>query len=338
MPASQRTAASGRGAAVTIGNFDGVHRAHQALVRAARACAGDGGRVVAVTFEPPPAFVLRPERRRPRLTLPAEREALLCRAGADEVRVIPTTRELLELPARTFLARLLDDVPEARFVVEGSDFRFGRDREGSADTLRALEAAFGHRTVIIDPVEVALAGGHVVRASSTIARWLVARGRVRDAAAVLGRPYAMVSRVVPGDRRGRSLGVPTANLEPTEQLLPADGIYAGRARRRASRGGEASRSPQDAARAGPWFPAAISVGTKPTFDGGARTCEAHLIEWRGAADDYGWTIELEVTDWLRDQLRYTDVAALVAQIRRDVARVAASAARDEAGALQWAPA
>jgi riboflavin kinase/FMN adenylyltransferase len=336
MPASQRTAASGRGAAaVTIGNFDGVHRAHQALVRAARACAGDGGRVVAVTFEPPPAFVLRPEPRRPRLTLPAEREALLRRAGADEVRVIPTSRDLLDLPARTFLARLLDDVSEVRFVVEGPDFRFGRDREGSAETLRALEASFGHRTVIIDPVEVGLAGGHVVRASSTIARWLVARGRVRDVAAVLGRPYAMVSRVVPGDRRGRSLGVPTANLEPTDQLLPADGIYAGRARRRAS--GE-DELPPGAASAGRWFPAAISVGTKPTFDGGARTCEAHLVGWRGAADDYGWTIELEVTDWLRDQLRYTDVSALVAQIRRDVARVAASVTRDEAAAPQWAPA
>jgi riboflavin kinase/FMN adenylyltransferase len=155
-------------------------------------------------------------------------------------------------------------------------------------------------------VEASLSDQHVVRVSSTMVRWLVQRGRMFDAATLLGRPYELIGPVVRGDRRGRTFDVPTANLDHGECLLPADGIYAGTARHEN----------------GAAYPAAISVGTKPTFGDRPRSCEAHLIGYDGALDDYGWTLHLEIRSWLRDQIRYDDAGALVRQLKRDISRAA----------------
>ncbi len=295
--------------ALTIGSFDGPHRGHVQLVRAAREAVGPAGRVLVLAFDPHPASILRPDAVPPRLSTFAQRERWLRAAGADEVTsLVPTDALLSQEPSR-----FLDDVVprwKPAFIVEGPDFRFGRGRAGSIETLRGAEAEHGYRTLVIDPVIASLVNRCLVTVSSSLVRQLIGQGRVGDAAALLGRPYEITCPVVAGDGRGRGLGVPTANLDHGEMLLPADGVYAGRAAR-VDAGANGALS---------WYPAAISVGTKSTFGGGPRICEAHLVGYDGPADDYGWTIHLRITEWLRDQVCCAGVDALTAQLRRDIAR------------------
>lgn len=299
MPGSQVA----QNTALTIGNFDGVHAGHQALVTAARQVIGPGGRVVVLCFDPHPLAVLRPETAPPRISAFTQRERWLREIGADEVVRLTPTREFLQQTPEQFIAECVRQWEPAA-LVEGADFRFGRARAGSIDTLRQLEIRFGYRTVVVDPVEVVLQDQSVIRASSSLTRWLIAHGRVRDAAIVLGRAFEIEATVVPGDKRGRELGFPTANLQmPEDQLLPGDGIYAGIAQRDGQ---------------GDWL-AAISVGSKPTFGKHARVCEAHLLDYHGHIDEYGWTIRLTFMHWLRDQLQFPGADALVAQLQRDVA-------------------
>lgn len=294
---------------MTIGNFDGVHRGHAALLREARRRAGDGGRVVALAFHPHPISVLRPEQA-PAVLMPFERRSEhLRRLGADEVVRLTATPETLGLSPEAFIERVLEGHhPSA--IVEGSDFRFGRGRSGDASTLLRLGAANGFEVSIIDPVEAELSDQTIVTVSSTMTRWLVARGRVVDAARLLGRPYELEGLVVRGDRRGREIGFPTANIE-TDGLIPADAVYAG-----------AATLPD-----GREFPAAVHVGPRATFASATRTVEAYLIGWRGpledgwrGAEEYGWRIRVSFTAWLRDQARFEGVGPLVDQIRRDVER------------------
>jgi riboflavin kinase/FMN adenylyltransferase len=291
--------------AITIGNFDGVHIGHLQLVRAARSIVGDDGRVVVLSFDPHPITVLRggdPGR----LTTFAERKRLLGDAGADEVVALNPTHQFLSQEPEEFLTAVIDPYRPS-VIVEGPDFRFGRGRAGSVRTLHELEDKHGYRTIVIDPVEVALTDHSLVRVSSTIIRWLIERGRMRDVAILLRRPYELIGPVVEGDRRGRAIGVPTANLDHVDHLLPGDGIYVG-----------SGRLPDGRA-----FPAAISIGTKPTFGRHPRLCEAHLIGYDGPLDDYGWTLRLQITDWLRDQIRFPEVGQLSEQMQRDIARAEA---------------
>jgi riboflavin kinase/FMN adenylyltransferase len=299
-------------AALTIGHFDGVHRGHAALVRACSDALrgranGASGRVVVLAFDPHPATVLRPGAEPPRLSHWAEREALLAAAGADVVVRLVPTREFLGLSADAFLEGLVREHAPAA-IVEGADFRFGRGREGSLQTMRDFASRAGARrfdVIEVPQVEAVLADHSVVRVSSTMVRWLLARGRVREAAELLGRAYEISGTVVRGDGRGRELGIPTANLDQGELLLPADGIYAGTA-----------RLPD-----GRHVPAAISVGTKPTFGERPRTCEAFLLEYDGPVGEYGWPLALTFEAWLRDQVRYDSVESMTEQIRRDIDRV-----------------
>ena len=321
---------------VTIGNFDGVHVGHAALVARAREMASridrekdpgegtqSGTSVVVMTFDPHPASVLRPGSAPPRLTTFAQRERLLKDLGADEVIRLTPTAQLLGEDPETFMRWVLDQT-DTRAVVEGDDFRFGKGRQGDHATLSALGKSLGFGVEIVEPVEAALTDQTIVRASSTMVRWLVERGRVRDAAAVLGRPYAFSGEVVEGDRRGRTIGYPTANIKAA-QLLPADGVYAGWA------------ILDDGRR----FKAAVSVGTKPMFDGVGRTAEAYLIDapLEGATVDvnrlqkdqgwgrieglpeYGWNIQIELFAWMRDQSRFASIKALTDQIARDCTRI-----------------
>ncbi len=308
--------------AITIGNFDGVHRGHEALVRAARRAvgraAGRGGdetRVVAVTFEPHPAVLLRPEAIPPRLSLEAERTRLLRACGADEVLTLDPRSGLLERDPAAFLDELRERLP-FDVIVEGPDFRFGKGRAGSVETLRELGAR-GSRfeTIVVDPVDVMLTDQSVVRASSSMVRWLLAMGRVRDAAAILGRPYELTLVTARGDQRGRTIGFPTLNAAGTEQLLPMDGVYGGRVR--LADGSE--------------HLAAISIGTKPTFrsaPGVARTCEAHCIGATLPPDLYGIPFRLTCETWIRDQRAFPSLDALVERIGLDVAAIRARLGTD----------
>ena len=285
----------------TIGNFDGVHLGHRALVESARRAAGPGGRTVAVTFEPLPASVLRPADAPPRLTDAATRERLLLEAGCDEVRTIDPREGVLGEGPEAFIASLRRALPFDA-VVEGTDFRFGRGRSGDIGTLRALGAVGGFRAIAIDDVDVDLPDGGRVAARSSLVRWMLAVGRVADAARLLGRAHAVRGTVERGDRRGRTLGFPTANLGAPSAMLPRDGVYAGRA-----------------LVDGRTWPAAISIGTKPTFGRSARTCEAHVIGMSRGADDYGWALELRFDAWIRGQWRFPGPEALAARLREDVA-------------------
>lgn len=294
---------------VTIGNFDGVHLGHAALLREARRLAGDRGRVVAMMFQPHPLSVLKPGDSPAMLTPFERRAALLMSLGADDVVRLEPSREVLGLSPEEFVDRVLSEHRPSAFV-EGKDFRFGRERSGDVLTLRALGQARGFEVSIIDAVEAALTDQTLVTCSSTIARWLVSRGRVADAERVLGRPHELAGAVVRGDQRGRTIGYPTANLL-SECLVPADGVYAGIA-----------LLPD-----GRELPAAVHVGARATFDDDRRTVEAYIIGWRGPLEDgwpgaseYGWEIRVSFLAWLRDQARFDGVPALVDQIRRDVAR------------------
>lgn len=301
---------------VTIGNFDGVHLGHAALLREARRLAG-GGRAVALVFHPHPISVLRPDQCPAMLTTFETRAELLRQLGADEVTRLDPSATLLALTPEEFIDRVIaEHHPVA--IVEGSDFRFGKGRAGDVETLRSIGRAKGFEVSVIDPVETELSDQTIVTASSTIARWLASRGRVVDTARVLGRPFEITGTVVRGDQRGRQIGFPTANLE-TGCLIPADGVYAGSA-----------RLPD-----GRELAAAIHVGPRATFDNEKRTVEAFILNWRGPLDDgwpgaqeYGWPLRLTFVAWLRDQAKFGGVPALIEQIKRDVERTADMIARE----------
>jgi riboflavin kinase/FMN adenylyltransferase len=301
---------------VTIGNFDGVHLGHAALLREARRLAGTGGRVVALVFHPHPISVLRHDQSPAMLTTFETRGELLRQLGADGVIRLDPSAALLALTPEAFIDRVIaEHHPVA--IVEGSDFRFGKGRAGDVESLRSIGRAKGFEVAVIDPVETELSDQTIVTASSTIARWLASRGRVVDTGRVLGRWFEVTGTVVRGDRRGREIGYPTANLE-TECLIPADGVYAGTA-----------RLPD-----GREMPAAIHVGPRATFDNEERTVEAFILNWRGplsdgwaGAEEYGWPLRLSFIAWLRDQARFDGVGPLVEQIKRDVERAADIVAR-----------
>jgi riboflavin kinase/FMN adenylyltransferase len=288
---------------VTIGNFDGVHLGHQALLARARAVAGPGGTVVAVTFEPHPMRLLRPELAPQNVQLPVERLQALRDAGADEVRVLEVKPSLLGMSAEDFIEWLKRDVGFDG-IVEGPDFHFGKGRGGDIDLLRTMGAKLGFRVEMVEPVQVQLGDAGVAPASSSLLRWLLAQGRVEDVARVLGRPYAFSGSVVRGDQRGRDLGWPTCNVEHGDRILPADGVYAG-----------VAMLPDGGRRR-----AAISVGTKPTFGEAERTVEAFLLDHQAPLDQYGWTLTIQFDRWLREQARFDAMPALAAQMHRDVVR------------------
>jgi riboflavin kinase/FMN adenylyltransferase len=304
---------------VTIGNFDGVHLGHRALIDLARETAGTGAEVVAVTFEPAPAVVLGlPEV--PRILTAAERRRRLLDAGADRVLELETTPELLALDPEAFLDDLFArfDAPVAA-IAEGPDFRFGRGRSGSIESLRKCGDDRGFRVVIPEERRVRLVDGLEVPARSSVVRRLLDLGRVEDAARVLGRPHTLVGRVVRGDQRGRTIGIPTANLDLEGAMLPGDGVYAGIA-----------TLPGGVRR-----PAAVSIGTKPTFIETPRVAEVHVLDWEGTLDDYGWRLETSLDRRLRGQERYDGLEPFLAQLERDldqVRRVAASILQSESGA------
>lgn len=290
-----------------IGTFDAVHRGHQALVATAQGIAGTGGSVIILSFDPHPLATLRPDKTPQRLTTFEQRSEYLRNAGAVDVVRLTPSRDLLSQSPQQFVSDLVDQYHPTAFV-EGPDFRFGKGRAGSIETLRELGGKHGFAVSAIEPVTCVLTDQSEVRASSSLLRWCLEHGRVRDAKLLCDRDHELWGTVIKGDQRGRDLGFPTANVQPTgDVLLPGDGIYAGTVVR-----------PD-----GSTWPAAISVGTKPTFGNSPRICEAHLIGYNGPLDDYGWSIRVRFHDWLRDQIRYDSIDQLIEQLHRDCANTKA---------------
>lgn len=290
---------------VTIGNFDGMHLGHQHVVRRARERAAELGvdTVVAVTFHPHPIAVLRPEHAPQTLTTIDERVRLLEGAGVDAVLVLPFSRDVAGWTPEEFIDRVLVDTLRARAVVVGANFRFGHRAAGDCQLLREE----GERQDFVVEA-VALDGGPQVW-SSTYVRTCLAAGDVAGAAEALGRPFATRGVVVEGDKRGRELGYPTANVPVVPgAAAPADGVYAGRLR---VVGPEAD---------GTAYPAAISVGTNPTFDGQReRRVEAYVLD-RTDLELYGVEVEIEFLERLRGMVRFDSVDALLEAMAGDVAR------------------
>ncbi len=283
------------GGAVTVGNFDGVHRGHRELVATARRWAERvGGPAVAVTFDPPPLYLLHPEAVKPPLTTTADKAELLTAAGADHVLALRTDAGLLSLSPEAFFEDVLVRLLRVRAVVEGYNFRFGRGRSGDTAVLRDLCGGAG---VAFEEVPPLVVDGEPV--SSSRVRAAITAGDVADAADLLGRPYRIRGTVVAGAKRGRTIGFPTANLDGVETLLPAVGVYA-------------VRTTVD----GVAYPAAANVGPNPTFGEDARKIEVHLIGYSG--DLYGKELSADFAARLRDTRPFANAAELAEQLKRDV--------------------
>lgn len=290
--------------AISIGNFDGVHLGHAEILRRARELAGSNS-VSVVTFEPHPMTVLRPADAPPRLADLATKRRLLEAAGVDYLVELPPAPDVLGLSAENFWQIVRDEV-RPRFLVEGADFHFGKGRAGNIATLKQWSANTGVELHVITDVETTLLNLHIVPVRSSIIRWLVGHGRMRDATICLGRPYVLAGTVIEGFRRGRELGMPTANLRINDQVIPMEGVYAGKCDVN-----------------GKTYPAAISIGQPPSFEDATFQIEAHLIGFNG--DLYGQTLHLEFLDWLRDQRKYVSIDALKEQMHRDITMIGSGA-------------
>jgi riboflavin kinase/FMN adenylyltransferase len=283
---------------LALGNFDGLHRGHLKIVeRVRRGAAEHGGTPMAMTFDPHPPRVVRPDKAPPLLmTLPQRLDALE-RAGMRATAVVRFTRELSQWEPDTFVRTVLVDWLRVSEVWVGANFLFGHDRSGNFSLLRTLGQRYGFRADKIDPVRYK---EFVV--SSTRIRRLVAEGRVDEAGALLGHSYALAGTIVEGRRRGRELGFPTANLRTDNELIPPHGVYA-------------TTLTVD----GIVHAAITNVGVNPTFgDNGATTIETHVLHYN--RELYGQRVQLGFVQRLRDERRFDDVDALRAQIEADCRR------------------
>ena len=286
-----------RGAVAALGTFDGVHRGHAAVLAEAAALAADvGAPPAAAVFTPHPRRFFQPDAPPFRLMNDAQRARALKTAGAALVHHIPFDADLAAISPEGFIKTVLHDGLGLAGVVTGADFRFGRGRTGDAEALQTLTLRFGIETRIAKAVDDACAGGKI---SSSEAREALRRGEPERAAALLGRPFAVEGTVSKGDRRGRTLGFPTANIALDGYLRPAFGVYATR-----------SRLPGGRSCAG-----VANLGVRPTVSGQEARLEVHLFDWSG--DLYGATIETDLVAFLRPERRFDGLEALKRQIAED---------------------
>jgi len=286
-----------RGAAITVGTFDGVHRGHRRVLEELRRHAAAAGRpAVVVTFHPHPLRVVRPEAAPRLLTTPAEKRDLLAETGVEYAVFLPFTQAMARLTPREFVQDILIGRLQLAHLVVGYDHAFGRDRSGGIDTLRELGAEFGFPVDVVSAVEL---DGTVV--SSTRIRRALREGDVVTAAAALGRPYAVRGVVVRGDGRGRTLGFPTANIQvdDPDKLLPLEGIYAVRA----------------ALRRHGYVDGVLHLGPRPTFTGAQATVEVHLFDFD--RDIYGEQVQVEFWARLREIRAFDSVEALIEAMHAD---------------------
>jgi riboflavin kinase/FMN adenylyltransferase len=291
--------ADGRGVAVAIGNFDGVHLGHQALVRAARERAlSSGARLAVLTFEPHPREYFDPAAAPPRLMRLGEKCAALDDLGVERLVVLRFDAHLQHLAPEAFVEQTLCQGLGARHVVVGEGFRFGCRRAGTIDTLAAEGARRGFEVVAVPSVT---ADG--ARVSSTRVRTALGAGDLAGAARLLGRPYAMSGRVIYGQQLGRRLGYPTANLRLHRRAVPLGGVFAVQVRGIDGR---------------PAAAAVASLGSRPTVGGGETLLEVHVFEFDG--DLYGRRLSVDFVAKLRDEEKFPSLDALVAQMHSDATR------------------
>ncbi len=298
-----------RGGALSIGNFDGVHRGHARLVERLLARARElRGPAIVFTFDPHPVRLLRPESAPPPLTWTDRKAQLLDELGVTAVIAYPTDEALLALSPEQFFQRIVQEKLAARGMVEGPNFFFGHNRAGNIDTLGGLCKAADISLEIVPPISVA---GEI--ASSSRVRAAIQAGDVDLARQLLTRPYRIRGMVTHGAGRGAKLGIPTANLAAIDTLLPAQGVYAARA----------------LAPSGNW-PAAVNIGPNPTFGEQTAKVEAHLMGFNGSL--YGQPLEIEFLSRLRSIRPFESVEALKAQLQHDIAaaqRIEATQPDDE---------
>lgn len=302
-----------RGGVAAVGNFDGVHLGHSALIRQLRSVADQlQAPAVVVTFDPHPLAVLDPQRFEPLLSTPERRAELLHAAGADCVVILQTEPSLLALPAEAFFRDVLCHRLAIRGVVEGPNFRFGKDRGGDTALLQKLCQECGLVCVIVEPEQ-----RHGQMISSSKVRQALQRGEVHEARQWLGRPYRLEGTVERGMQRGRTLGFPTANLSGIGTLIPRRGVYAVQA------------MILDAEDTTPrTYAAAVNIGPNPTFQENVDKVEAHLLDFSGEL--LGRRLAIDFVQRVRDVQRFNSAEALKSQIQADL--VAVRAALSEAGA------
>ena len=288
--------------AMTIGNFDGVHRGHREIMQRVRAIAREHGWKAAVlTFDPHPSKLVSPDRAPRLLTTPEERARLILEQGIDEVLILPFTLEIARLNPEEFIHRILVNKLKARAVLVGDNFRFGNRAAGDARTMQERGSEYGFTTEIVKAVTLR---GRVI--SSSEIRRLIESGNVSLACRLLGRPYSLQGRVVPGEGRGSKQTVPTLNLETQAEVLPKTGVYVTRTRDRAG-----ARS----------WSSITNVGYRPTFNGHGLTIETFLLSsLEGATPE---EISVEFLRWLREERKFENAEALKNQIGRDVGRALA---------------
>jgi len=301
---------------VAIGKFDGVHAGHRAVLERAKVDAASDAKVVAVTFDRNPLSLLRPELCPEDLIGVSQKLQLLAGTGIDATLMLRFDEALASLEPRVFVERILVDALGARTVLVGTDFRFGRGGAGNPELLQELGRELGFRVDVIDDVRSLESDRRV---SSTWIRELLSRGDVEAAARLLGRPHAVWGEVVHGAKRGRELGFPTANLSnDLEGFIPADGVYAGWL---VDEGPADAAQPLAAARRTTRYPAAISVGSNPTFDDvTSRQVEAYVLD-ETDLDLYGRLVEVQFTMRVRGMIAFEGIDALIEQMSDDVVRV-----------------
>lgn len=295
--------ASLRGSVLSIGNFDGVHRGHRALCRQLRSMAQRfGAPSMVFTFDPPPLKLLRPSHSPIPLTWMERRAELIGSLGIDATIAYPTDRALLELDAKAFFHKVLVSELGIRGIVEGPNFRFGKDRRGDVELLKTLCEENSIAWELADEER----DGEVLMSSSLIREW-IEQGNMQRANHGLVEPYRIVGKVGHGAARGRTLGFPTANLESIPVLIPAHGVYAARV----------VRAPDACNAVG--AAVALHIGPNPTFGEDAAKVEAHLLGFSG--DLYGQLLELEILAQVRGVQRFASKDALLSQLHRDIESV-----------------
>ncbi len=301
-----------RGSVVAIGNFDGVHKGHQILIgRAADTARGLRTRLSVLTFEPHPFHVFHPEAPPFRLTPFRAKARHIEALGVDLLFVLPFDLAFATVPAEDFVRTLIVEALGARHAVVGYDFHFGHKRGGTPDVLRQLGERSGFGVTVVQPIGAE--GGTVY--SSTRIRELLAAGKAREAAILLGRPFEIEGRVEMGDQRGRTIGFPTANIRLGDYLRPAGGVYAVRVEIEE----ETFRH---------WHDGVANLGTRPTVGGTDLRLEAHLFDYQG--DLYGKHLRVALIEHLRPERKFSGLDELKAQIAADAAQARAILAAERA--------
>jgi riboflavin kinase/FMN adenylyltransferase len=295
---------------LTIGNFDGVHLGHQQILTACERAAVDmGTQVLAMTFEPHPLVVVRPDLAPGVLTpLPAKAH-LLAECGVDCLFVVESEPEMLALSAEQFVQRFLVESIKPSLVIEGESFNFGAGRSGNAETLAELGEANGFAVEVVAAKETAFSAGRPQKVSSTLIRRFLEEGNVTDAATALTRPYRLTERIIAGRGKGARLGFPTANMNPPEQIVPAHGVYAGFV--------AVADTHDEVLAAKADTPAALSIGTSATYgDACPLLIEAHILEGE-PGDLYDKYLAMDFVAQIRGQQKFDSESALAEQIAKD---------------------